>query len=664
MKLRLFSILVFIISIQLLAPAAMKAQPVLGPPASEGEGYKKRPFGPTSSGSPDTGILPPPPPFVPESIPYSSPTTPPVDSGPIKNHPPTNPPVDSGSFGYRPPGDDPVSALPLRPKLDITNLEVAINFDTIEKAGQTTIFTGKESDNGKDYNGDQDLLDNALFLHDPTLGPDAYNFGAAISFPSGTNPQLSGGRIAYAVSEQGQGVDFNGDGDELDDVLFYSLASGSSAGASLLAVTNFILGEELVAFLVNESADGGTDHNGDSDTDDDVLFVHDFSTGTDTNLQLAVQDGIIGLTTRIAVSKNHVAFAVSEKHQGVILNGDIDKVDNVIHIYDHVSGLLQNLGLAVFSIRMNDNMVVFDASEAGQGADFNGDNDSFDAVVHSFIPTTGTIANSALAVYDFLSAALHDFIIAFRVPEMVHGPSDLNADGDNGDYVLHYHDASNSSETNTGWAISKDGLDPEIEGDNILFAVNEASQGNTDQNGDGDSSDYVARLYKISSGSSTNLQTAAKLSPRSFDMDNGFVALTVPEKSQGGQDSNGDGDNIDDVIHLYKIALGGLPQSLGFAITTEFVLGKGFLFFAVEESNQNQSDLNGDGDALDAVIHRHKISAGTTTNLQFAGYSSGEVFPAKSYGNRLAFPVDEASQGSEDQNGDGDNLDRVIFIAK
>ena len=44
------------------------------------------------------------------------------------------------------------------------------------------------------------------------------------------------------------------------------------------------------------------------------------------------------------------------------------------------------------------------------------------------------------------------------------------------------------------------------------------------------------------------------------------------------------------------------------------------LAFAIPESGQGNTDLNGDGDTLDSVVHVYDASSGTTTNL---GLESG-----------------------------------------
>jgi hypothetical protein len=77
--------------------------------------------------------------------------------------------------------------------------------------------------------------------------------------------------------------------------------------------------------------------------------------------------------------------------------------------------------------------------------------------------------------------------------------------------------------------------------------------------------------------------------------------------------------------------------------------------FAVPEREQGGRDLNGDGDAEDAVAHVHDIRRGVTRNLGIAGWH----FMAS--GRFAVFYASEGQQG-RDLSSDGDTDDRVVQL--
>ena len=81
--------------------------------------------------------------------------------------------------------------------------------------------------------------------------------------------------------------------------------------------------------------------------------------------------------------------------------------------------------------------------------------------------------------------------------------------------------------------------------------------------------------------------------------------------------------------------------------------------FGAFESRQGNTDMNGDGDALDRVLHIHDTVTATTVNLGQA--TDGFVNPPD--GNLLSFLVKETAQDNTDLNGDGDVGDMVLHVA-
>ena len=85
------------------------------------------------------------------------------------------------------------------------------------------------------------------------------------------------------------------------------------------------------------------------------------------------------------------------------------------------------------------------------------------------------------------------------------------------------------------------------------------------------------------------------------------------------------------------------------------------LVFQVPEYDQAHGDLNGDGDDLDLVPHIHDIARGTTRGLGTAASSFHGFLIEK---DRLVIRVEEDDQGGMDLNGDGDAVDRVVHVTR
>ena len=77
----------------------------------------------------------------------------------------------------------------------------------------------------------------------------------------------------------------------------------------------------------------------------------------------------------------------------------------------------------------------------------------------------------------------------------------------------------------------------------------------------------------------------------------------------------------------------------------------------MDELAQGNTDLNGDGDVIELVFHVYDVSSGTTTNVGLAAYD------IQLDGNTITFLVSESFQGSTDLNGDGDSSDSVLHLA-
>ena len=307
-----------------------------------------------------------------------------------------------------------------------------------------------------------------------------------------------------------------------------------------------------------------------------------------------------------------------------------------------------NVGVDAGTLLLVKDRVAFIVSEDRQGAtDLNADGDSDDTVLHIFDAKTGTNTNIELAVPRRQNEILLDKNrVAFIVTEEDQGATDLNADGDSGDTVLHVFDAKTGTLTNVGLEAS----DLLLDKDRVAFVVSERDQGTTDFNADGDSNDFVLHLFDAKTGTLTNVG----LDARGGRLDKDRVAFSVSENDQGTTDLNGDGDTSDSVLHVFNAKTGTLTN-VGLAVTN-FEIDKDRIVFSVFESSQGATDLNGDGDASDFVLHVFDAKAGTVTNV---GLDSGFLRLDK---KQVAFRVSESRQGATDLNGDGDTSDFVLHV--
>ncbi len=168
---------------------------------------------------------------------------------------------------------------------------------------QIVAALASEADEGVSLNGDADLDDLVVHLNDTATGTSGTWQSLALAADA---VQAVGGYVAFTVPEADQGSSLNGDADQLDRVLHVYDASGQpvafldelGAPRDKPAVDDFLLGEQAIAFRVNE-ADEGQNLNGiappipggvaDTDMDDSVLHVMVLATGRTYNgMQAAI----------------------------------------------------------------------------------------------------------------------------------------------------------------------------------------------------------------------------------------------------------------------------------------------------------------------------------------------------------------------------------------
>jgi len=248
-------------------------------------------------------------------------------------------------------------------------------------------------------------------------------------------------------------------------------------------------------------------------------------------------------------------------------------------------GVTVNLRAAAAWIQLDGSLLGFPEVEWAQGgADLNGDGDAQDIVLHLWDASTGGTRNLGLAIDGF---RLQGRWVALEVREDAQSSSDLNGDGDAGDFILHVFDNATGTIANIGLDVAA--FFVEQQGDTLAFPVIEAFQGRTDLNGDGDLFDDVLHLFDAATGITTNLGVPTWRHPDQIQFRTNALAVGVPEITNA--DFNSDGDRDDLVLHLVDPDTGA-ATNLGLA-TGAFQLGPQWLAFIVAEGFQARTDLNG-----------------------------------------------------------------------
>jgi len=241
----------------------------------------------------------------------------------------------------------------------------------VSECGQSGITTAGCAAGGTDLNGDGDAGDAVVEVHAvgagagacalPTSNATWTNVGQA-----GSSLAVSGDIVAFLTDEAAQGnAQLNADSDATDTVLqVYDAAAnqlilGAASTPRARAADEFVLGDrtqtacgdrQLIAFRVNEAAEGAGSLNAsaDNDTADDVLFVYDAVTRTMQNTgQAAITCPLEACDPRqpYQVSGSVVKFLTFEPDQGGLdLNQDGNPNGIVLQSFDFCAGRTTVIG--------------------------------------------------------------------------------------------------------------------------------------------------------------------------------------------------------------------------------------------------------------------------------------------------------------------------------
>jgi len=193
------------------------------------------------------------------------------------------------------------------------------------------------------------------------------------------------------------------------------------------------------------------------------------------------------------------------------------------------------------------------------------------------------------------------------------------------------------------------------EGSLWYIGVREAAQPQ-DLNGDGDLEDEVVHVYDARRNSLLNIGQAFSARPEGTFVQQPLVAgrwmaFLVDEFDQGGIDVNGDGDALDAILWTYD-ADREEARSLGLTVIN--ING----FYQLTETRLVAAALD---DEFGLTVFDHDRRTRTTRRI--GGLATGT--PAAIHGDEVAVVLAEfpRSEGAEaDLNGDGDSLDHILRI--
>lgn len=304
---------------------------------------------------------------------------------------------------------------------------------------------------------------------------------------------------------------------------------------------------------------------------DTVLEIFDAASQTATTLCPAAD---------VAVADGRAAFLRPESPTGTgpcpggSLNpaADADTDDQVVQLWDVASGV-QSLGLAASAVVLSATHVAALADEQAQGGtDLNGDGDATDDVVHVRALSAGSWTNVGETA-DTIEAC--GTLFPFITPESAQG-ADRNGDGDLADRVLQVWDAATSSLHDTALAA-----DEFVCGGSIIAFRSPENALGPHGNGDADATDHVLTVYDASTGQIRESGQAitpcaiAECDPRQpFRIIGRTVKFLTLESEQGDTDLNGDGDAVDLVIQIFDLD-SGRTRTVGTVVDGSDPLGRG-----------------------------------------------------------------------------------------
>ena len=141
----------------------------------------------------------------------------------------------------------------------------------------------------------------------------------------------------------------------------------------------------------------------------------------------------------------------------------------------------------------------------------------------------------------------------------------------------------------------------------------------------------------------------------------GIVYFLVSESDQGNTDLNGDGDPADNVVHCLDPDT-GVKINLGVSVRLPLATTASRIVWAASEIDEGGTDLNGDGDIADQVLVSYDptVAVGLGNPL-ITTISAALNTPLLTWGDLVVFATSEADVGVS-LNGDVDLEDIVVRV--
>lgn len=559
------------------------------------------------------------------------------------------------------------AALPAAPPLSAqglsTNVGIAMSADIplLAVDGRRVVFAAREVNEGRDLNGDGDLLDSVLHAYDAATGA-LYNHGMAVR----VDIAVRGNVVLYSASENDNGADYNGDDDKFDSILHQAAFNGSQKVNVGHAVTDIVFEESYAVVGISEIATGQV-LNGDGDASDDrIVALYD-----PAKLKLTLLRRAVMSFSNVATTAGAFAFAVDEPRDDRDHNGDGDQIDQVPFTHVLASGKTTNSQRQGHIVRTAlpdrhrnaGSRIAMRTSEAEHGADLSGDGDLLDEVPAIIDLTTGKI------VHDGAPGMLHATASSWLVEVVDEAElgKDASGDGDALDHAVGFHNLATGAAWSPELALAAPNislrLDPAPQG-LAVGEVREFASGQQDLNGDGDAQDTLLAAFDPAQGWAEVFAVHSTCQDDILDDPHvqGQHALACSNEAAAGQDLNGDGDLLDRVAQGVDLTTGALrPSGMAMSQTS---LGQRMIgsvaFFVASEADQ-QADLDGDGDQSDVVVHRLDAATGASTGTGLRTFFQGSN-PRWMAGSHELFA--RIIEGHQDFNGDGDKLDTVLFALR
>lgn len=502
---------------------------------------------------------------------------------------------------------------------------------------------------GADTNGVRDV-----FVRDRLLGTtERVNVGS-----QGTEATSAGFLDFASISGDGRFVTFSStapnlvpdDTNGVSDVFVRDRVAGTTERASLSSadaqgeltssVSALSADGRFVAFFSNAAFLVPGDENGSED-----LFVRDRRTGVTLRIEIGDTTGgvdTVGLSRdgRFVVFGSRVASLVTGDTNGLNdlfvvgplvfspaadLTADGDADDRVLRHLDAgasppvtpttlcpITGEVATAGGRIAFLRDEA------ASPTSVACGGNGDADATDGVVH--LATGAAVANLGCAA---VVVGLSDTRIAALVSEPGEG-ADLDGDALLVSDVLHLASTASPPAACGGWTnTGLRGSELSVSGGRVaLRTVEDAGGVASDLNLDGDTHDSVVRLVDGVTGHAVPLvddqgAPVPPLAAEDFVLGRELLAVRTSEAAEGGTDRNGDGDILDDVLHVIDVATGELLNT-GQAVRPcqlaecdpqrPYRVAGGTVRFLTVEADQGtlggpvDCDLNDDGDCADLLV--------------------------------------------------------------